>query len=175
MRGAGTGLHSLELQRSGFDVTAIDVAPECVSIMQARGVKRAVTADLYAFDGGPFDTIISLCNGLDKVGTLGDLPRFLNRMRTLLAAGGQLIADSFDLRVGASARTLAEMNRKTAAGRYFGEMDLVFEYGGQRGAAFTVLQVDSETLQALTGQLGWSCEIISQRGGHYLARLRPIL
>lgn len=172
--GAGTGLHALELQRRGSDVTAIDLAPACIEIMRARGVKEAVAADLYAFEGGPFDTIICLCNGLDKVGTLADLPRFLQRMRALLAADGQLIADSFDLRVGASAEAAREMARKQAAGRYFGEMDLVFEYKGERGAAFTVLQVDSETLGRLASEHGWSCEVVSRRGGHYLARLRPL-
>ena len=135
--GAGTGLHALDLQRRGFDVTAIDVAPECIAIMRQRGVRNALAADLYAFDGGPFDTIICLCNGLDKVGTLGDVQRFLTQMRVLLAADGQLIADSFDLRIGASEQTVAEIIRKTAAGRYFGEMDLVFEFNGERGAEFT--------------------------------------
>ncbi|MGD9512392.1 MAG: class I SAM-dependent methyltransferase [Geminicoccaceae bacterium] len=66
--GAGAGLHSLELQRHGLDVTAIDIASECVAIMRERGVRKAEVADLYVFDGGPFDTILCLCNGLDKVG-----------------------------------------------------------------------------------------------------------
>jgi SAM-dependent methyltransferase len=171
--GAGTGLHALDLQQRGFDVTAIDVAPECITTMRERGVKNAVAADLYAFDGGPFDTIICLCNGLDKVGTLDDVPRFLARMRGLLAADGQLIADSFDLRIGATEQAVAAMDRKSAAGRYFGEMDLVFEFNSQRGAEFTALQVDSGTLAQTASRHGWSCDVVHQRGGHYLARLCP--
>lgn len=124
--GAGAGLHSLELQCRGFDVTAIDISSECVAIMRERGVRNAEVADLYEFEDGPFDTIVNLCNGLDKVGRLTDLQRFLDRMRHLLAPGGQLIADSFDLRVGSDAPRLAEMARKEAAGRYFGELDLAF-------------------------------------------------
>ena len=130
--GAGTGLHTLQLQQRGLDVTAIDVADECIEIMRARGVKNVVAADVYAFDGGPFDTIICLCNGLDKVGKLAELPRFLGRMRSLLATDGQLIADSFDLRVGTSEQIVSEIARKEATGRYFGEMDLVFEFNGRR-------------------------------------------
>jgi SAM-dependent methyltransferase len=170
--GAGAGIHALELQRRGLAVTAIDVASECVSIMAMRGVREVTHADLYEFDGGPFDTILCLCNGLDKVGTLNQLPGFLDRMRALLAPGGQLIADSFDLRIGASEITAKEMNRKTSNGRYFGEMDLAFEYGGIRGANFTVLQVDSDTLTRVAAKQGWSCEVVSQRGAHYLARLQ---
>lgn len=171
--GAGTGLHTLDLQRRGLNVTAIDVAPACIQIMRERGVRHPIVADLYVFDGGPFDTIICLCNGLDKVGRLDDLPRFLARMRTLIATDGQLIADSFDLRVGTSQQAIAVINRKTASGRYFGEIDLMFEFNGKRGREFTVLQVDSDTLARTAEAQGWTCQIVQQIGGHYLAQLRP--
>lgn len=169
--GAGTGLHTLALQRRGLDVTAIDISPDCVTVMRERGVHDAREADLYEFSDVSFDTIISLCNGLDKVGHLGDLPRFLDRMRELIAPDGQLIADSFDLRVDADATSRAVMARKMAAGRYFGEMDLQFEYQGRRGAPFSVLQVDFDTLAQFASKQGWSCEKHGERGGHYLARL----
>ncbi|MGE0628262.1 MAG: class I SAM-dependent methyltransferase [Hyphomicrobiaceae bacterium] len=167
--GAGAGVHSLELQRRGIDVTAIDIASECVVIMRERGVRKAEVADLYAFDGGPFDMILCLCNGLDKVGRLADLPRFLGRMRELLAPGGQLITDSFDLRIGADAARLADMARKEAAGRYFGEVDLQFEYKGHSGAPFSVLHIDYETLARIAKRDGWQCELIVSDGSHYLA------
>jgi SAM-dependent methyltransferase len=170
--GAGAGLHTLELQRRGLDVTAIDIAPECVAIMRERGVRRAQTADLFEYDGGPFDTIICLCNGLDKVGRLADLPRFLARMRALLAPCGQLIADSFDLRVGADAARLAELAQKEVGGRYFGEVDLQFEYRDLSGAPFSALHVDYETLSRVAGRHGWRCDLIASRGGHYLARAK---
>lgn len=171
--GAGAGLNTLRLQRRGLQVTAIDVAPECVAIMRERGVANAVAADLYTFEGGPFDTILCLCNGLDKVGRLEDLPRFLDRMRELLAPGGRLIADSFDVRVGASAGVRAAIARKQAAGRYPGELDLVFEYRGVRGSPFTVLQIDYRTFARIAGANGWRCEMIDSEGGHYLALACP--
>src|SRR5574342_584041 len=37
--GAGTGSHSLELQKRGHQVLAIDVAPHAVEIMKMRGVQ----------------------------------------------------------------------------------------------------------------------------------------
>lgn len=168
--GAGAGLHTLELQRRGFEVTAIDVAPQCVAVMRERGVHDAEAADLYDFERGSFDTIICLCNGLDKVGRLAELPRFLDRMRKLLAPGGQLIADSFDLRVGADEARLAELERKTAAGRYFGEIDLRFEYKGRSGIPFSTLQVDYRTLMRVAEQNGWACDLVRSDGGRYLAR-----
>jgi 2-polyprenyl-3-methyl-5-hydroxy-6-metoxy-1,4-benzoquinol methylase len=98
--GAGAGPHALELQRRGFTPTAIDVSPECVSIMRERGVLDAQEASIESFRGGTYDTILCLCNCLDKVERLSNLPHFLARMGQLLAPGGQLLADSFDLRRG---------------------------------------------------------------------------
>ena len=171
--GAGAGVHALELQRRGFVVTAIDISSACVTIMRERGVLDAKEADLYAFVGGPFDTILCVCNGLDKVGRLAELPRFLDRMRLLLAPGGQFIADSFDLRFGADEVRLAEFSRKISAGRYFGEMDLRFEYKGQAGAPFSTLQIDFQTLSQIAASNGWTCECVNCKNGHHLARLRP--
>jgi SAM-dependent methyltransferase len=168
--GAGAGLHAVELQRRGLRVTAIDIAADCVTIMRERGVRDARIADLFSFDGGPYETIICLCNGLDKVGHLVDLPRFLDRMGALLAPDGQLLADSFDLRIGADDRRQARLARKKAAGRYFGESDLRFEYRGRSGAPFSTLQIDYGTLARVAALGGWSCELIANDGGHYLAR-----
>lgn len=171
--GAGAGPHALELQRRGFDVTTIDIVPECVSVMLERGVRKALRADLYTFDGGSFDTVISLCNGLDKVSRLAELPRFLDRMRRLLAPGGRLIFDSFDLRVGARGADLAVLARKQASGRYFGELDLHFEHGGFTGEHFCALHVDYETMAQTAARCGWNCELIAKDGGHYLAWAAP--
>lgn len=172
--GAGAGLHSLELQQRGQQVMAIDVSTDCVTIMRERGVREARVEDMFEFKAEPFDTILSLCNGLDKVGCLADLPRFLDRMSTLLAPGGQLIADSFDLRVGADEERLSLIALKEAEGRYFGEVDLRFEYGGLRSANFTALHVDPDMLSMVALECGWRSEILERRGSQYLARLdRP--
>lgn len=171
--GAGSGLHALELQRRAHDVVAIDISPSCVEIMCERGVRDARVADLYTFADGQFDTIACLCNGLDKVGRLADLPYFLDRMRALLAPGGQLLADSFDLGVSSDPAHQARFAARKAAGRYFGELDLQFEYQGAVSEIFPVLQVDSTTLALTSAAAGWSCAIIAERGGHYLARLEP--
>lgn len=171
--GAGAGLHALELQRRGLEVTAIDISPACVAIMKDRGVCDARTADLFSFAGGPFDTIVSLCNGLDKVGRLRDLPAFFDRMRTLLAPGGMLLADSFDVRVGASPERLANMAVKALEGRYFGESDLRFEYRERVTDLFSVLHVDFDTLTAAAEKAGWESQWLAGNAGHYLFRARP--
>jgi SAM-dependent methyltransferase len=172
--GAGAGVHALALQQRGLHVTAIDISPACVEIMRERGVRDALAIDMFALEGRRFDTVLCLCNGLDKVGTLDALPGFLGHVRSLLAPDGQLIADSFDLRVGADAAAHDALARKSAAGRYFGELDLRFEYEGRSGPPFSVLQVDPDTLARAAAQAGLTCELVSVQGGHYLARARPV-
>jgi len=66
---------------------------------------------------------------------------------------------------------LREIARKQESGRYFGEMDMSFEYNDVCGEPFTVLQVDPATLSAQAGAYKWTCDILRQTGGHYLARL----
>ncbi len=45
--GAGTGVHSTELQKRGYEVTAIDICPQAVNIMKERGIKDARQQDFY--------------------------------------------------------------------------------------------------------------------------------
>lgn len=172
--GAGSGLHALELQRRGLEVVAIDISAACVEIMRERGVRDARRVDLYEFSDASFDSIVSLCNGLDKVGRLDDLPRFLDHMRTLLAPGGQLLADSFDVRVGASESLKRSMEARASAGRYFGEFDLRFEYRGRVSPEFSVLQVDFDTFAEHAARAGWLAEPIAVHGAHHLLRARPL-
>jgi SAM-dependent methyltransferase len=168
--GAGAGVHALALQRRGIEVTALDVSPECVTIMRERGVRTAVVGDVFEYEGGPFNTVICLCNGLDKVGRLPDLPRFLARMRELLTPAGQLIADSFDLRVGATEARLAQLAHRERSGRYHGEVDMRFEYKGCAGPSFSILHVDYPTFARFARACGWHCEQVESEGGHYLVR-----
>lgn len=63
-----------------------------------------------------------------------------------------------------------EKNRR--AGNYFGEIHLQFEYKGKRGASFTWLHLDIETLANHALKTGWSTDIISKdEKENYLARL----
>ena len=82
--GAGAGRHALDLHRRGFEVTAIDVAPEAVEVMRERGVTDARCGDFTAVTGERFDTILLLMHGIGLVGTLEGLTRFLNEAKNLL-------------------------------------------------------------------------------------------
>ena len=75
--GAGTGCHSLALQDRGTRVLAIDVSPQALEILSKRGVEECQHADVFEFQGGPFDTLLLMMHGIGMVEDLAGLDRFL--------------------------------------------------------------------------------------------------
>lgn len=179
--GAGTGLHSLELQRRGHRTTAIDVLPHAVEIMRDRGVADARRADVYEFEGGAYETVLLLMNGSGIARTLDGLGRLLDVLRRLVASDGQVLVDSADLR--RSDRSTADgledapvdgHRGEVPGGDYVGVVDVELEYLGRKGRPYRELYVDPETLARRAGRAGWRCRVIHRgpcRG--YLARLEP--
>ena len=172
--GAGAGRHSLALQRRGHSVCALDIVPDCVRVMKMRGVHCAYCSDVLEFNGGPFDTVLGVMNGLTMVRTLERLPLFLQHIRRLVKPGGQYLVDSTDIR---RLKGASEMNdlfaTKLREGKYFGELTAQMEYKNSK-ATLTELYVDQERLRDCARETGWNCEIVvEQDNGRYLARLTP--
>lgn len=173
--GAGAGPHSLALQRGAHSVTAIDISPEAVTVARRRGVTDARCADVFAFEEGPFDTLLMMGHGIGIVETIDGLERFLLRAHSLLSDGGQVLLDSLDVRVTDDAAHLAYQEANRSAGRYIGEIRMRFEFQDRPGPSCGWLQVDAETLCAHAAPAGWGCEVIHRgAGGNYLARLRRV-
>ncbi|HUH33982.1 MAG TPA: class I SAM-dependent methyltransferase, partial [Daejeonella sp.] len=89
--GAGVGSHALILQDKGFDITALEISASACQIMEARGVRKVINADIMQFSGAKFDTLLLLMNGIGLTGDLAGLSNFLNHAKTLLNPGGALI------------------------------------------------------------------------------------
>jgi len=170
--GAGTGVHSLYLQDRGHDVCAIDLLPEAVEIMRARGVRHAHLANIFGFASEPFDTILLMMNGTGIFGTLRGLDRFLSDALGLVKAGGQILLDSGPARLVGDADEAAVEVSLPGDGSYPGEVWIELEYMGERGPPFRELYVDADTLSESAAATGWSCEIVfHDRLGGYVARL----
>jgi SAM-dependent methyltransferase len=173
--GAGSGGHSLELQARGFDVTAIEVLPQLSKILRQRGVSQVRTATWMDLDAGTFDTVLMLMNGLGLTETIDGLDRFFLQAPRLLRPGGQVVADSTDVRVrmDTNARKTGALRRSD--GRYLGELHFQLEFEGLKGPPFGQLYVDPVTLRRHAEAAGWICEMIRppDEMGHYLVRLAP--
>lgn len=168
--GAGSGCHSLALQKMGKQVVAMDISELSVDVMKARGVDaRCVNFYDDSFKES-FDTILMLMNGTGIIGNLDNMPGFFNRLKTLLAPGGSVLIDSSDLRY------LYEDEDGTfeidLADDYYGQVDYQMIYKDVAGQPFDWLYVDFSTLAFYAEEAGFKAEILME-GEHYdyLARL----
>jgi cyclopropane fatty-acyl-phospholipid synthase-like methyltransferase len=96
--GCGAGSHSLYLQNElNLDVTAIDISANAIKACELRGLKKAKVQDIMQLEGEKFDTILLLMNGAGMCGKLKNIPNFLQKLKSLLTDGGQILVDSSDI------------------------------------------------------------------------------
>ena len=168
--GAAAGAHSIHLQQKGIDVTPIDNSLLSVEVMRARGLK-AEAADFFDYKPAqPFDTILFLMNGAGMCGTINRLPMFLDKCKSLLASGGQVLLDSSDLiylYMEDDGSCAIDLN-----GDYYGEMLFKVRYKQLRSEPFKWLFVDFDNLKQAAFRCGLACEKLVD-GPHYdyLARM----
>ena len=166
--GAGAGPHSLELQRRGFDVIAIENCAPLVDVMRERGVRNALRRDFRWWKGPTFDTVLMLMNGVGPTGTLAGLDRFLAHARAFLAPGGQLLVDSAEAVPGG---TPGANQGWPPSGDYAGQAWIDLAFDGARGRPFRELYADVETLRERARRAGWTGEVASEADGAFLVRL----
>jgi len=171
--GAGAGSHSLYLQNQGLDVTALDISPHSVEVMEKRGLAKVRLANFYDLPQERFDTLLLLMNGIGLVQTLDGFEAFFLKARTLLAPKGQILLDSSDLIYmfeQEDGSYLIDLNDK-----YHGEVVFNLAYKNIDGQPFNWLYVAEDLLQDAAEENGFKCEII-QQGPHYdyLAKLTLI-
>lgn len=170
--GAGSGCHALALQEMNKKVTAIDISPLSIEVMQKRGVKQVFHINL--FDENyleKFDTILMLMNGSGIIGKLEYMPIFFQKMKQLLNPNGCIYMDSSDLRYlfeDEDGSFLIDL-----AGDYYGEIDYRMQYKQVKGETFDWLYIDFQTLFHYAAENGFTAELIAE-GEHYdyLACLR---
>ena len=169
--GAGAGCHALALQERGLEVKAIDISPLSCEVMKERGVKNAECVNLFDPQlQGEYDTLLLLMNGTGIAGKLNRLSMLLNRLKELLAEGGQILIDSSDLKYiyeNEDGSMDIDLNAP-----YYGEVDYQMQYKNVKGEPFDWLYTDPALLASISKQCGLQCEIVAE-GEHYdyLARL----
>lgn len=168
--GAGAGRHALALEERGLEVVAIDLSPICTELCRIRGVRDARTLDVMTLHSedllGRFDTIFFGMQTIGVAGGVVPLEKLLVRLRSVLAPGGQILADSSALRQaweGESDDSSAEA----------GEIVLSTRYRGWMGEPFPWLYLGSQHLEEVARRAGLEMENLgSVDSGEYLAALR---
>ena len=171
--GAGSGCHSLELQRAGKPVVSIDISPLSVEVMKEKGLDARLVNFYDNSYADKFDTILMLMNGTGIIGTLENIPNFFRRIDELLNPGGSVLRDSSDLcylyeeEDGSIVIDLAD--------DYYGQLDYQMQYKDISGEPFDWLYLDFSTLAHYAEKAGFAAELIAE-GEHYdyLARLSRV-
>ena len=169
--GCGAGSHSLYLQNEkNLDVMSIDISPNAIKACELRGLKKVKVQDIMTFDE-KFDTILLLMNGAGMCGRLKNIPKFLQKLKSLLNPNGQILLDSSDI--------IYMFDEDEDGGKwipsdhdYYGEVVFNISYKGENEAPFDWMYIDYNTVQNAAIANGLQCEILLE-GDHfdYLARL----
>jgi len=168
--GAGAGCHSLALQKMGKTVSAIDISPLAVEVMQKTGIKDARHLDFFTLQNEKYDTILFLMNGAGVAGTVDNLPSFFEKLGTILNKDGQVLIDSSDvayLYEDEDGSVEIDIN-----GAYYGEFDFSFAYGDCISDTFRWFYIDFETLSHYAKEAGFKSELIMEDNNNaYLIKL----
>jgi SAM-dependent methyltransferase len=163
--GAAAGSHALWLQQNGKKITALDISPLAVAVMQARGLTSVVQQDIFRFSGSRFDTLLLLMNGIGLAGTIAGLRRLLQHSSRLLRKDGQLLFDSSDVAYVYEGKPLPEE-------KYYGEIHYRYGYKKQLTDWFSWLYIDKVTMTRIAQEEGWKMEcLMEDENDQYLARL----
>lgn len=163
--GAGAGSHALLLQQNNIDVTAIDISPLAVQVMQQRGVQKTFKADIFKYNVGKFDTLLLLMNGIGLASTIDGLKQLLIHLKLLLNDSGQILFDSSDV-------AYVYEDGELPSDKYYGEIPYQYQYKNLKTNWFNWLYIDKDTLNGVVTQLGFKLQILAEdEYGQYLARL----
>ena len=155
--GAGAGRHSLEAQRRGLEVLAIDISPGAVEVCRRRGVRDARLLPLEEIDArlGTFDTVLLMCGNLGLAGSPGPTTALLRRLHDVTSLGGRVVFDTVDPHVGNDDGDLAYLERNRVTGRMPGEVTIRIRYGERVTPWFELLCVSVSELEGLIAGTGW--------------------
>ena len=168
--GAGSGPHAMYLQKKGFDITGIDISEKSVEVMQRRGLKKAICADIFNYEEETFDTILMMMNGIGLAGDLQGLSKLLQHFKKLLNAGGQVLFDSTDIGyVSTFDRVISSLQLPPT--EYYGTAYYQLEYKGKKGEIYPWLFIDRKTLTQIAGENGYKCQILKVQKSQFLASL----
>ena len=155
--GCGAGRHSLEAERRGLGVVAIDISPGAVEVCRRRGVRDVRLLPLATVDAslGTFDTVLMMCGNFGLVGTAGDAVQALRTLHGMTTAGARIVLDSVDPHQDTNPADLAYQERNRARGRFPGQVTMRLRYRDSATPWYDLLNLSARELQDLVAGAGW--------------------
>lgn len=155
--GCGAGRHSLEAQRRGLGVVAIDVSPGAVEVCRRRGVQDVRHLPLATVDAslGAFDTVLMMCGNFGLVGTAGDAVLVLRTLHRMTTPSARIVLDSVDPHYEMTPAELSYRERNRARGRLPGQVTIRLRYRGWATPWYELLNLSARELEDLLAESGW--------------------
>jgi SAM-dependent methyltransferase len=155
--GCGAGRHSLEAQRRGLHVLAIDISPGSVEVCRRRGVREVRLLPLAAVDEslGAFDTVLMMCGNFGLVGTAHDAVVVLRTLHRITTPSARIVLDSVDPHQDSNPAELAYQERNRARGRSPGQVTIRLRYRGSATPWYELLNLSARELEDLVAEAGW--------------------
>ena len=174
--GAGAGRHSLEAQRRGLEVVAIDISPGAVEVCRRRGVEDARLLSLEEIGEGlgVFDSVLLLCGNFGLAGSREETIALLEMLHSLTSPEGSIVLDTVSPYVDADATDLAYYERNRERGRMPGQVTIRIRYDGLATPWYDLLCVDLPELAALVDRTGWRSVMLREDGADLYAVLEKV-
>jgi SAM-dependent methyltransferase len=155
--GCGAGRHSLEAQRRGLDVVAIDISPGAVEVCLRRGMRDFRLLPLAAVDAslGVFDTVLMMCGNFGLVGTARDAVLVLRSLHGMTTPTARIVLDSVDPHQDDDPADLACQEKNRARGDLPGQVTIRLRYCGSATPWFELLNLSARELEDLVAEAGW--------------------
>ena len=168
--GCGTGCHGLFLQNDkSLSVTGLDNSPAAIKVAAERGLLNTSCQSIFDFHGDTFDTLLLLMNGPGICGSLERLQLLLEKLKSLLNPGGQILLDSSDLIYLFDESPEGE--KIIPDSQYYGELAYSVQYK-KNTETFPWLYVDFGLLSQTAQQAGLETTLLLEgENWDYLARL----
>jgi SAM-dependent methyltransferase len=169
--GCGAGSHSLYLQDTKkLEVVSIDISIKAIETCQLRGLRNAQLQNILDLKNETFDTILLLMNGTGIFSTIKKIPKYLQKLKSLLKPNGQILIDSSDIIYMFDEDDHG--GKWISSEKYYGELTYRISYKNETEEPFPWLYLDFNTFQELANTNGLQCKLILQ-GEHYdyLAKL----
>ena len=163
--GAGAGCHSVYLQKSGIDVTALEFSELCCKVLSKRGINKIINNDILSFSRERYNTLLLLMNGIGIAKNISGLKILLNHLKKLLLPGGNILFDSSDLIYlyqEENGTLLFDINAKN----YYGEIEYQLKYKNIIGETYSWLFADNVILFEIAEELGDQTKLV-EYGPHY--------
>jgi SAM-dependent methyltransferase len=173
--GAGAGRVSLELQRRGLRVTAIDNSPLAMQAARKRGVRDARVLDVAAITPrlGTFDTIAMLGNNFGLAGSPAATRRLLRTFARMTAPDAVILAETLDPYGSRDPGHRAYHARNLARGRPAGQTRIRARFRQAATPWFDLLFMSPAEMREIVDGTGWTVErILADTGPVFIGVLR---